>query len=585
MDPNTQYIITALRVEGQAAYVSAMKYASTSVRDLESQQTRTSRAAKNLGASMDTMSNKAYRAGGRIASMAVVSGAGLAKLGLQWDAMIERSQIGIGTLVGSAKQARGITADVQKFALEAPLFGTDQMIKTAQQLIGAGYDAKNIVPYLRTFSDTLSAMGRRPEDLQRMTYAFVQMMSKGQISAEELRGQLGEIFPAQKLLAKEMGISADEFAKKMKKGTFKGKESIMLLLRGMEKEFGGATSRMATTFDGQLANIRESAKFSLGVLFKPLFIELEKRVFPALSMFGDHATAVMQDSDLTNKEKWRRISDMAKAWLLPIWNDWMDKLDEMKIGEKIGKLLEQATPVVAEKMGKLASEAIKQFGIAWWNSGVWGKLFLTSIFLSKVPGWKNLFGWAGTAAGKKFGRNAAASTVATEQLSLFGASGTKAGNKWGKAAGLAGGAMMSAGIILAVGETLVQVNKWIKEQDWYKPPGGKDGFADSLIVDSLMPKKPKGKEKQSWWEIIRGGPAAQALFPTHKKDERFDPLPKGLPSPSADAPKLGAHSPFATTTLGRTKLGSLTINNYTVLDKRIVAKSVATHNFNEMSRK
>jgi tape measure domain-containing protein len=199
------------------------------------------------------------------------------------------------TLLGSSKEAKKVVEAVQAFALKAPMLSVSDAVQSTQMLLGAGMKAKDAVPTMKAFSDTLSAMGRRPEDLSRMTYAFQQMMSKGKVTAEELRGQLGEIFPGMKLLAKGMGISVGELAKKMKKGAVTGMKPIHILLDQMEKQFGGATERSARTFTGQLNNMKENARKILGDIFKPLFDYLRDKIFPWVNKIsqkiGDWAKA------------------------------------------------------------------------------------------------------------------------------------------------------------------------------------------------------------------------------------------------------------------------------------------------------
>src|SRR6185436_1394004 len=246
----SETIITQLKVLGHQAYVSAMSAAASRTESLDTATSRLGRTARTTGGIVDTVGQKVLRYSRDLGAVAVVTaGAGVA-IGLKFDATMERAEIGMGTLLKNAELAKKTTVAVRDFARKAPLFGVEQMMTSAQQLSGAGYDVKKIVPLLTTFSDTLSAMGRKPEDLQRMTYAFVQMMSKGQISAEELRGQLGEIFPAQKLLARGMGKSSLQLSKDMKEGALKGKKPLLTLIHEMEKEYDNGTAKMAETFDG-----------------------------------------------------------------------------------------------------------------------------------------------------------------------------------------------------------------------------------------------------------------------------------------------------------------------------------------------
>lgn len=587
----SESIITELKLLGQAAYVSGLRAAGQSVYQLEGYQSRAAVSARNLGERMDRLSDSVGRFGAKVAGAAITAGAGLVKIGLNWDAMIERSKIGIASIVHSNQQAEQILKQVQAFALKAPLFGVDQMVKTAQQLIGAGYDAKHIVPYLTTFSDTLSAMGRKPEDLQRLTYAFVQMMSKGQISAEELRGQLGEIFPAQKILARELGMSTLDFAKKMKKGTFKGKEYIMLLLRGMEKDFGGATDMMATTFNGMLANIRESVKFSMGILFKPLFNYLEKDVMPMVQGFGNAWSKVMQDNTLTSEQKWKKTKELAHEWLGTIWDDIKYQFEQIDFGSLLGKALNTAMPVLANAMGGFGAKMVGAFIKGWWESDIWGKLFLTAMFLKYIAGWKAIFGTLGIRLGKVLGKKAAEKAagemVAGEQLTLFGNAGEKAGGKWGRRFGAAA---MAAFVLTMQPD----IQNWMTK-NVYDP------------LRKAVGEKPKKKEGNIWSDIKRDVTHPLKLGQDFWKEtgrelDHVRLIGKFLTKPfwsgghgrelaPAPAPHLQPGQPNFPTYRGVGKYNPyvpampIVVHNNLYLDGKIVSKSVAKHNFNERARK
>lgn len=282
-------IITTLRILGTRAYINGARASARAIRDVGKAGDETSAGMQLFKGSMASVAGglgiltQAAKSAGFVLGATAIYGA---KLGLEFDASIERSQVGMETLLGSAKEAKKTVEAVKAFALKAPMLSVAAAVQSSQQLIGAGLSAKKAVPTMTAFSDTLSAMGRRPEDLQRMTYAFQQMFSKGKVTAEELRGQLGEIFPASKLMARGMGISMAELASRMKEGSVTGTKPIFLLLQEMEKEFGGATKRSAETFSGQLNNMKENARAILGDVFKPLFDTLKNDVFPWVNKIG-----------------------------------------------------------------------------------------------------------------------------------------------------------------------------------------------------------------------------------------------------------------------------------------------------------
>jgi tape measure domain-containing protein len=593
MAEESNEIITKIRIIGAGEYSRAAHYAATSVREIDSAQTRAERSGRRLGEKMDALSQKAGRGMAKAATVGLTFGAGLVKMGINFDAMIQRSEIGIGSLIGDMDKAKDITADVRKFALEAPLFGTDQMIKTAQQLIGAGYDAKNVVPYLTTFSDTLSALGRKPEDLQRMTYAFVQMMSKGQISAEELRGQLGEIFPAQKILAREMGLSTQEFAKRMKEGTFKGSKYIKLLLRGMEKDFGGSTQKMATTFDGQLANIRESTKYTLGILFKPLFDYLNKDMFPVLGYFGDEVVKTMTDASLTSDQKFKKIKESADFWLMPIWDDFKNEMAKVDWANVVSQTADKLAPFLGNAFSMLGKGAGKALWGGFKQSDMWGKSLIAALVISKMGLWGPIFGGLGKALGKKFGKQVAAEAAAKaasgQALGQLEASGSKAGGRWGKAFAVGAAAFLlyefydkgpewSAKIAEFLG-----VDKKKTRKHWVDTKNPKTGKTEKGLINPkfyidiprnvwetlTLPLHPQRHRKWDKGKVVHrqhGGPTLAG-----------NPYMVGESGPELFVPGMGGNI--------RPSLGGMTLHNYLVIDGRVAAQTVAKHNFSEMARR
>lgn len=282
-------VITTLRILGTRAYINGARASARAIRDVGKAGQESHGGMQLLKGSLGAVTGALGILMSAAKSTGLVLGAlGLygAKVGLEFDAAIERSTIGMTTLLGSSRKAKKVVADVQAFAVKAPMLSVADAIQSTQMLLGAGMKAGDSVKTMTAFSDTLSAMGRRPEDLQRMTYAFQQMMSKGKVTAEELRGQLGEIFPASKLMAKGMGISMAELAAKMKQGEVRGMKPIRLLLSEMEKEFGGATAKSAQTFTGMLNNMKENAKVTLGLIFLPLFNILRDKIFPWVNKIG-----------------------------------------------------------------------------------------------------------------------------------------------------------------------------------------------------------------------------------------------------------------------------------------------------------
>lgn len=86
-----------------------------------------------------------------------------------------------------------------------------------------GFDSGSIEKLFTGISAATAALQLTPDKAERVIYAFEQMASKGQIMAEEVKGQLGDVLPgALSIFAKAAGMSVKEFSKAMEDGEFTG---------------------------------------------------------------------------------------------------------------------------------------------------------------------------------------------------------------------------------------------------------------------------------------------------------------------------------------------------------------------------
>lgn len=96
------------------------------------------------------------------------------------------------------------------------------------------------------------------DDFEGALKAVEQMLSKGQIQAEELRGQLADRLPsAMGLMAKAYGGSMAELNKAMEKGEVSA-EYVIDLAREMGNEFGTGLERATKSFDAENQRLQTS---------------------------------------------------------------------------------------------------------------------------------------------------------------------------------------------------------------------------------------------------------------------------------------------------------------------------------------
>ena len=98
-----------------------------------------------------------------------------------------------------------------------------------------------------------SALALSQDDMHGAFLALGQMISKGKVQAEELRGQLGERLPgAFQLAAKAMNMTTAQLDKFMADGKLTAEELLPKLAKVMREDFGAAAEAAAYGLQGQM---------------------------------------------------------------------------------------------------------------------------------------------------------------------------------------------------------------------------------------------------------------------------------------------------------------------------------------------
>lgn len=117
-------------------------------------------------------------------------------------------------------------------------------------------------------SKASAVMGLSANQTEGALLALQQMVSKGTVSAEELRGQLGERLPGSfQIAARAMGVTTQELGKMLEQGQVLSEDFLPKFARQLETELGGAADKAADRLDAatnRLANAWERLKTQAG---------------------------------------------------------------------------------------------------------------------------------------------------------------------------------------------------------------------------------------------------------------------------------------------------------------------------------
>jgi len=174
-----------------------------------------------------------------------------------------------------------------------------------------------------SISKAAGAMGLSVEQQEGTFLALTQMLSKGTVQAEELRGQLSERLPgAFGILAKSMGVTEVELNKLMKDGKVIASEVLPEFVKQLEKAYGienkerieslnASTTRLSNTWTEFIASL-EGDKGTVSRFFM-FFIDMTNRTIGALTRLNKswkdiYETAQARGESLAPKEFEKRMA-------------------------------------------------------------------------------------------------------------------------------------------------------------------------------------------------------------------------------------------------------------------------------------
>lgn len=167
---------------------------------------------------------------------------------------------------GAAAQLQAVYEQTQRVGLEYT-----STAEAAKSFFAAGQDSTLAPDMNRIFTSVTNAGAALQLSTDQMNGAFIalgQMISKGKVQAEELRGQLGERLPgAFQMAAKAMGMTTAELDKFMADGKLTAEELLPRLAEVLEEKYGNAAEAAANTVQGSINRMStEWTRFKAGLV-------------------------------------------------------------------------------------------------------------------------------------------------------------------------------------------------------------------------------------------------------------------------------------------------------------------------------
>lgn len=250
-------------------------------------------AAAKLDGSTRRVGDGAGYAGGNLARMGVAGGgllavatsAGLVAREL-WTAGVnaERLRTGLNFASGGrgGEEIDYLRTVTKSLGLEFDSTATAYMgfAAAARQTKLEGQGARDV---FEAVAQASTVMGLSAEQNQGVLLALSQMISKGTVSAEELRGQLGERMPgAFQIAARAMGVTTAELGKMLEQGQVLSEDFLPKFARQIREELGGSVEAAS--------NRLEASTNRMGNAWQRLKERLSEGATPGLNWLAKETT-------------------------------------------------------------------------------------------------------------------------------------------------------------------------------------------------------------------------------------------------------------------------------------------------------
>jgi tape measure domain-containing protein len=153
-------------------------------------------------------------------------------------------------------------------------------------------DTRNIFEAVTTEATVLQLSNEKLEGALR---AVQQMLSKGKVSAEELRGQLGEALPdATAIAARALGVNTQELDNMLRKGQIVSRDFLPKFAAEIKKTYGGALADASVQLPADLNRIEN--------FFSTSSAKIAGTLAPVIKAFADLVSAPAKASEGIQQE-------------------------------------------------------------------------------------------------------------------------------------------------------------------------------------------------------------------------------------------------------------------------------------------
>ena len=224
---------------------------------------------------------KSLQSAGKKITMATTAFAGIAAIGVKYNATMETYATSFEVMTGSAEKAAEVVDELKDIAASTP-FEMPELAETTQLLMNYGFTADDALDKMQMLGDISQGSA---EKMNRIATAYGQMSSAGKVSLEDVKLMIEAGFNPLQEISESTGESMESLYDRISAGTISVDEITASMQRSTSEggRYFQSMEKQSLTFSGQMSTLKDNVQGLLGNVTSGIFEKLAQDVLPKIN--------------------------------------------------------------------------------------------------------------------------------------------------------------------------------------------------------------------------------------------------------------------------------------------------------------
>ena len=250
------------------------------IKDAEKSAGNFQKTIGDMGKKLSSAGMSLQSAGKKI-TMATTAFAGIAAIGVKYNATMETYATSFEVMTGSAEKAAEVVDELKDIAASTP-FEMPELAETTQLLMNYGFTADDALDKMQMLGDISQGSA---EKMNRIATAYGQMSSAGKVSLEDVKQMIEAGFNPLQEISESTGESMESLYDRISAGTISVDEITASMQRSTSEggRYFQSMEKQSLTFSGQMSTLKDNVQGLLGNVTSGIFEKLAQDVLPKIN--------------------------------------------------------------------------------------------------------------------------------------------------------------------------------------------------------------------------------------------------------------------------------------------------------------